>query len=150
VAKRLITQVDDMLFLLLFLVVPIVELYVLIRVGAVIGAIPTIGLTIVTAVLGAALVRIQGLAVLSRVREAVDRGDVPAIEMLDGALLLAAGFTLLLPGFFTDALGLLLLVPPLRRQVVSRFVHIVPHPNTAGGEAAGPRVIEGEYRRHKE
>jgi UPF0716 protein FxsA len=134
----------------ILIVVPIAELYFLIRVGGEIGALPTIGLTILTAVVGAALVRVQGFTVLARVREAIDRGEVPAMEMLDGALLLAAGLMLLLPGFFTDALGFLLLVPPLRRMFVGRFVRIVPHHTPGDGEPVAPRVIEGEYRRDKD
>jgi UPF0716 protein FxsA len=134
------------IFLLLFVSIPIFELYLLIRVGSMIGALPTIGLTILTAVMGGALVRLQGLSVLGRVRASLDRGEVPALEMLDGALLLIAGFLLLLPGFVTDALGFLLLVPQVRRLVIDRYVHVIPgHPPRGADE--GPRVIEGEFHR---
>jgi UPF0716 protein FxsA len=139
-----------LLFLLLFVGIPLVELYLLIKVGAQIGAVPTIGLTVLTALIGGVLVRIQGFAVLSRVRDATERNEVPALEMLDGALLVVAGLVLLLPGFFTDALGFLLLVPPLRRLAVGRFVQIVPHHGPVGTGGEGPRVIEGEYRRDRD
>ena len=140
------------IFLLLFVAVPLVELYTLIQVGSKIGALPTIGLSIFTALLGAALVRIQGFSVLMRVRDAVQRDQVPALEMLDGALLLVAGLFLLLPGFFTDILGFLLLIPLLRRLLISRFVRIVPAPTSSGQDPdrSGPRVIEGEYRHERD
>lgn len=142
-----------MLFLLLILIgLPLIEIYFLIQVGSEIGALPTIGLTILTAVLGALLVRHQGFNVLLRVREMLDRGEVPALEMMDGALLLMAGFFLLLPGFLTDSIGFLLLLPPLRRWVVSRYIAVVPLSRDLSGGSSGdqgrhPRIIEGDYRR---
>lgn len=143
-----------LVFLLLFVGIPLIELYFLIQVGSEIGALPTIGLTILTALIGGFLVRLQGFAVLMRVRHAADRGEVPALEMLDAALLLVAGLVLLLPGFFTDVVGFLLLVPPLRRLLIARFVEGVPHHNIPPGSPAdadsGPRVIEGEYRRDQD
>lgn len=140
-----------LIFLLLFVGVPLMELYLLIQVGSEIGALPTIGLTVLTAVIGAALVRVQGFGVVMRVRAEMDRGEVPALPMMDGALLLAAGLMLLLPGFFTDALGFLLLVPPLRRVLIGRLVRVVPaHPPGQAPRDEGPRVIEGDYRRERD
>jgi UPF0716 protein FxsA len=141
------------LFLILFVGIPLAELYFLIQVGSEIGALPTIGLTILTALLGGFLVRMQGFSVLMRVRAAADRGEVPALEMLDGALLLVAGLVLMLPGFFTDAVGFLLLVPPLRRLLIARFVQIVPQRFEGQGPAdrpSGVRIIDGEYRRERD
>jgi UPF0716 protein FxsA len=136
------------LFLLLFVGVPLLELYLLIQVGSEIGALPTIGLSIFTAILGTLLVRHQGFAVLMRVRDMVDRGEVPALEVLDGAVLLIAGLMLLLPGFITDALGFLLLIPPLRRFLIRRTVRVMPvRPQPPAG--GGPKVIEGEFRRER-
>jgi UPF0716 protein FxsA len=137
------------LFLLLFVGIPLVELYLLIEVGSEIGAIPTIALSIFTAILGSLLVRVQGFSVLLRVRELMARGEPPALELLDGALLLIAGLMLLLPGFLTDALGFLLLIPPLRRILIRRFVRLVPVQSAPEG-GAGPRVIEGEFRRERD
>jgi UPF0716 protein FxsA len=137
------------LFLLVFVGVPLLELYLLIRVGSEIGALPTIGLSILTAILGSWLVRVQGFSVLLRVRGMLDRGEVPALEVLDGALLLIAGVMLLLPGFITDALGFLLLIPPLRRFVIRRFVRVIPVHSQPQGEG-GPRVIEGKFRRERD
>jgi UPF0716 protein FxsA len=135
-------------FLLILVAVPLVELYLLIQVGSEIGALPTIGLSILTAILGTYLVRVEGFAVLLRVRDMVDSGETPALEVLDGALLLIAGLMLLLPGFLTDALGFLLLIPPLRRMVVRRFVRMVPV-HSEGPAVARPRIIEGEFRRER-
>jgi UPF0716 protein FxsA len=139
------------LFLLLFVGVPLTELYLLIEVGSQIGALPTIGLSVLTALLGGALARIQGFSVLMRVRDAIARNQMPALEMLDGALLLVAGLALLLPGFFTDILGFLLLVPMLRRLLISRFVLIAPNRLPVQEQTrTGPQVIEGEFRRERD
>jgi UPF0716 protein FxsA len=137
-----------LLFLLLFVATPLVELYFLIKVGSIIGALPTIGLSLLTAVIGGYLVRRQGLSVLMRVRDMLEQGEMPALELLDGALLLLCGFALLLPGFVTDTIGFLLLIPPLRHALIRRYVHVVPVPDHLAGERrVGPRVIEGKYRR---
>ncbi|WP_089729332.1 FxsA family protein [Candidatus Thiosymbion oneisti] len=140
------------LFLLLFIGIPLIELYFLIQVGSQIGALSTIGLSIFTALLGGVLVRIQGFSVLMRVRDAMGRNQVPALELLDGALLLVAGLVLLLPGFFTDTLGFLLLVPKLRRFLILRFFRILPDEPSLdqGPDRPGPRVIEGEFRRERD
>ena len=139
-------------FLLLFVGIPLIELYFLVQVGSQIGALSTIGLSIFTALLGGALVRIQGFSVLMRVRDALGQSQVPALEMLDGALLLVAGLVLLLPGFFTDTLGFLLLVPKLRRFLILRFFRILPDESSPDRDAiqTGPRVIEGEFRRGRD
>jgi len=125
--------------------VPIVELMLLIEVGGELGALTTVALVILTAVIGVWLVQRQGVAILFRLRETVDRGEPPAVEMLEGALVLFAGLLLLVPGFATDTLGFLLLVPALRllivRAVVRRF---------RVNEAVVRReqsVIEGDWRR---
>lgn len=109
--------------LLLFLVVPIVELYVIIQVGSTLGAGPTIALLILVSVLGAWLVKREGLGVWTRFRTRVERGALPTDELLDGLLILFAGALMLTPGFLTDLLGVLLLVPVSRavaRGVLAR------------------------------
>ena len=136
------------LLLLILVGIPLLELYLLIQVGSEIGALPTIGLSILTAIIGTYLVRVQGFAVLMRVRDMLDRDETPALEVLDGALLLIAGLMLILPGFLTDTLGFLLLIPPLRRLLIRRFVRFVPVHSEARTGAA-PRVIEGEFRRER-
>ena len=103
------------LLLLLFVVVPAVELWLLIEVGGQIGVGNTLLLILFTGVLGASLARSQGLAVLARVQAEMQAGRSPTAELLEGALILVAGGVLLTPGFLTDALGLLLLIPFTRR-----------------------------------
>ncbi|HEX2849010.1 MAG TPA: FxsA family protein [Acidimicrobiales bacterium] len=107
---------------LAFLVVPFVEIYVLIQVGQAIGAPATILVLIALSVAGAWMVKREGIAVLRAAREEVRMGQLPGVPLVDGVLLLFAGALLLTPGFVTDVLGLLLLLPPVRRavRVVSR------------------------------
>ena len=138
------------LFLFLFVATPLVELYFLIEVGSQIGAVPTIGLTLFTALLGGILVRFQGFSTALRVRDALDRGELPAIEMLEGVLLLIVGILLLLPGFVTDAIGFLCLIPQLRRAVVLAFLRRAKVIRTHGRDGAeGDDIIEGEWRREE-
>ncbi len=146
------------LFLALFVGIPLLELYWLIEVGSVIGALPTLFLVVFTAVLGGMLVRMQGFSTALKVRDATARGEVPAIEMLEGLVLLVAGVVLLLPGFFTDVVGFLLLIPQLRQWLLIRALKklqvIRPHSPQPGSEPeqeqGSPRVIEGEYRREQD
>jgi UPF0716 protein FxsA len=138
--------------LLLFLLVPLLEIYLLIVVGGIIGALPTVALVVLTAVIGAALARHQGLATLQRVQATLARGEAPAIEMLEGALLLVGALLLLTPGFFTDALGFVCLVPPTRRLLslwlLKRFMVITPAGQSGRPPGAHqPRTLEGEFRR---
>jgi UPF0716 protein FxsA len=112
---------------LLFIAVPIAELAVIIQVGQAIGIWWTIGLLIADSVLGSLLMRAQGRAAWRRFNEAVQTGRVPAREVLDGALVIFGGALLLTPGFLTDVLGLILLLPPtralVRRVLVRRLSH---------------------------
>lgn len=100
--------------ILLFTVIPAVELMVLIKVGTYIGAINTVALIIFTGVVGAFLARMQGLATLYRIQSNLDRGVMPTSEMFDGVLILIGGVLLLTPGFITDTIGFLFLVPLTR------------------------------------
>ena len=106
----------------IFLVVPIVEIYLLIQVGQVIGALWTVFLVVLTAVVGVWLLKIQGMSTLMRAQEKMQTGQMPAQEMLEGMGLLLAGAFLLTPGFFTDTVGFLLLLPPTRAWLVSKLV----------------------------
>ena len=108
-------------FVALAIVVGVVEISVIIQVGQWIGFLNTVGLLLLVSLLGAWLVKRQGLGVMTRIREQRSAGRLPATEAFDGALILVAGVLLVIPGFVTDALGLLLLVPPIR-AVVRRFV----------------------------
>ena len=154
------------LLLLLFIAVPLAEIFVLIEVGSEIGALPTILLSIGTAVLGATLIRAQGLTTLSKVQASLDREEVPAVAMLEGAFLLVAGLCLLTPGLITDVIGFLCLVPPLRLALIEKAfvqrIHVAgtaapgPHPQLRRGPgAAGPgpgrgQTIDGEFRREND
>ena len=136
------------LLVLLFVAVPIAEIYLLLEVGGVIGALPTIGLVVLTAVVGAALVRAQGFSTIEQVRRTMDAGEVPAVAIIEGIILLLAGALLLTPGFLTDAMGFCCLVPPLRRAVIVRFIES----RVVRTHHASPRrghVIEGEFKREE-
>lgn len=97
-----------------FLVVPFLELFVILRVGGALGVLNTIGLLIVVSAVGAWLVKREGLAVLRRAQGRIKSGGVPTKELIDGVLILFAGALLLTPGFLTDVVGVLLLLPPVR------------------------------------
>lgn len=145
-----------LLVLLLFVGIPIVELYFLIKVGAQIGVFETLFLTLFTAALGGWMVRVQGFSTFARVRDSMDRGEVPAIDMMEGVVLLACGFLLLLPGFITDIVGFIFLIPWVRRWLLTIGLQSSgvmrpmqsERPNSPGAESK--RVIEGEYRREDE
>ena len=150
--------------LIAFIAVPLIEIGVFIQIGGLIGLWPTLAVVVLTAVIGTALLRQQGLATLARARAHMDRGVLPARELFDGLCLLFAGALLLTPGFVTDAVGFLLFVPPLRdalRVALSRHfqtsrqarvwvdgqeIHRGPGP---GGMRQGPKgpgsVIDGEF-----
>lgn len=141
--------------LLLFFAVPLIEIYLLIKVGGVIGALPTVSLVVFTAVLGAWLVRWQGLTTLNRVRAMMMRGEVPAIEAMEGVALLIAGALLLTPGFFTDTMGFLLLMPAVRRGVIlwmikRHMIRINGGPPPGPHQGHRPHTIEGEFKRERD
>ena len=102
------------LLFVLFLVVPFVELFVILQVGRSIGALNTVAALVVISMVGAWLVKREGLSVLRRAQDRMSKGAVPARELVDGVLILFAGALLLTPGFITDAVGVLLLLPPVR------------------------------------
>jgi UPF0716 protein FxsA len=107
--------------ILVFLFFPLLELYVLVKVGGWIGAGLTVFLVVFTALLGAVLARHQGVQTMFRIRTSMDQGLMPAEDLLDGAMILVAGAFLLVPGFITDVLGFALLFPPLRSVLKARF-----------------------------
>ncbi len=102
------------ILVLLFLVLPIAEIYVIIQVGDAIGIVPTLLLLILDGIAGAALARSQGRAAWARFNLALAEGRVPARETFDGAMIVLGGSLLLAPGFITDVVGFLLLIPPTR------------------------------------
>jgi UPF0716 protein FxsA len=146
------------LLFFLFLAFPLIEIYLLIRVGGLIGAGWTVFLCVSTAIAGAMLLRQQGFSTLSRVQTTMARGEVPALEMLEGAVLLVCGVFLLTPGFFTDILGFLGLIPPLRQSLVLRAVKrsmqhgeyevtVYRWKSQGSGRRQPHRIINGESKR---
>jgi len=111
--------------LLLFIVLPAVELGLLIELGRRIGTLETLALIVVTGIVGASMARSQGLSLLSRVRKQISAGEMPADSLLDGVMILIASALLITPGVFTDAFGFLCLIPAFRalvkRELVRRF-----------------------------
>lgn len=142
--------------LFLFILVPLVEIYILIEVGGLIGAVPTVSLVVFTAVLGALLLRHQGFVTLQRVQATLGRGELPAQEMLEGVALVIGGALLLTPGFVTDFFGFLCLIPPVRQWVIRRWLlrHVMvsgggqgPGQPGPGAPRGGRQTIEGEFTR---
>ncbi|MCK5901617.1 MAG: FxsA family protein [Cocleimonas sp.] len=105
-------------FFILFLFVPIVEIFLLIQVGGMIGAFPTILLVLLTAIIGAVLLRQQGLSTLARFQNNLSSGSLPAQEMIEGVLLAVGGALLMTPGFVTDTMGFFCLIPFTRKILV--------------------------------
>ena len=108
--------------LIAFITVPLVEMIILIEIGGLIGAIPTVGLVILTATIGLWLLRLEGTATLARVQEKLAQGQLPETELLEGIMLLIGGALLLTPGFITDGLGFACLLPGLRRPIARRII----------------------------
>ena len=110
------------------MVIPVVEIYFLIQVGEQIGALWTVLLVVLTAVIGVRLLKQQGLSTLMKAQQKMQTGALPATEMVEGIGLLIAGAFLLTPGFFTDFIGFLLLIPASRKAIVALFaVRAVHH-----------------------
>ena len=103
----------------LFIAVPVAEISLLIKVGGAIGPLNTIGFVILTAVIGAYLVRQQGFATIDKLQQETNAGRVPAMQIAEGVALLFAGAVLMTPGFITDALGFAILVPPVRQAFIA-------------------------------
>ena len=132
-------------------------MYLLIEVGGYIGTLPTIAAVMITAVIGVALLRRQGLATLTRGMSRLQRGELPAREMVEGLLLAVAGALLLTPGFVTDAVGFVLLTPVTRALIAERVLANVKvveatgdfgvgaRPPAQNDDSADSRIIEGEF-----
>jgi len=107
--------------LALFIIVPVAELYILIEVGKRIGSITTIGIIILTGIFGAYLVKNQGFTILRKIKNDLNAGIMPGDSLIQGVIILVGGILLLTPGFFTDILGLIFLIP-LSRNVVKKYL----------------------------
>lgn len=144
-----------MWLLIVLVAVPIIEIALFIQVGGVLGFWPTIAIVIATAFLGSWLLRQQGLQTLSRLQASVATGSNPMEQIAHGALILVSGIVLLTPGFFTDALGLALLLPPVRSMAIrwgaARMMassNINAFAGMAGQPGAGPGradTVEGDF-----
>lgn len=145
-----------MLFYLmvLFIVVPAVELFILIKVGGAIGAANTIFLIIATGALGASMARAQGFAVLRRIQDSLNEGRMPTDEMVNGVMILIGGILLLTPGIITDILGFLLLIPATRmiiKALVTRHFNGIIVSHSSSNSAAKPfppgkNIEDAEFR----
>ena len=124
---------------------PLLELYILIQVGGWLGALPTIAACVFTAVLGALLLKQQGLKTITRVQARLNHGELPATEMIEGVILLSCGVFLLTPGFFTDSIGFACLVPPFRRWLATGLLKHAFMQMTANASVNGNVTVEGEY-----
>ncbi len=139
---------------LIFVAVPIIEIALFIEVGGAIGLGPTLAIVVLTAIAGTWLMRRQGLMTLERLQQSLAEGRNPADPMAQGAMILVAGVLLLTPGFFTDTIGFLLLLPPVRvalirwitaRLMASDSVHFSASTTTHGRDGSGPDTIETDY-----
>lgn len=151
------------LLLLPFIIFPIIEMIVLIEVGSAIGALPTVGLVLLTAIIGAALLRQQGLATLLRANQRMQSGQIPAREVCEGFILAVGGALLLTPGFVTDAIGLFCLLPGSRHWLAGRMLRRAsvsgqsfffggglgqgPYVRPGRRDAEGNVIIEGQFDR---
>lgn len=136
---------------LVFLSVPILEIYLLLKIGGLIGVIPTIFMVVGTATLGAWMLRIQGFSTWQRLQSSLARGEMPAVEMVEGPLLLVGGALLLTPGFFTDAVGFLCLFPQSRRRIALSILNnqIITSADMKRRtrESSSSTTIEAEFKR---
>ena len=159
--------------LLLFIIVPLVELYFIIVIGGAIGAIWTVLLVVITAVIGVNLLRVQGMSTLTRAQRNMAQGQIPAMEMMEGIALAVAGVLLITPGFITDTIGFLCLIPASRQAIIRYILARASVQTSFGGQSSSwqskqyhqqhqkkpgeeppqtkppkvGRTIEGEYRR---
>ena len=128
---------------LLLLAIPLIEISLFILVGGAIGLLPTILLVLASAFFGSFLIRTQGLRTWLKTRATLDKGEMPVAHLFNGLCIFAAGVLFLVPGFFTDGIGLLLLIPPVR-QVLAGYAlrHVVV---ARGAGEPPPVIIETDY-----
>ncbi|SEQ14559.1 UPF0716 protein FxsA [Ectothiorhodospira magna] len=148
------------IFLLLFFTIPLIEIFVLIKVGGIIGIWATVGLVILTAVIGAFLLKQQGIATLTRIQRSMDQGQLPAQALVEGLFLVIGGALLLTPGFFTDAIGFACLLPLTRQTLAILMIRrgifaaqtryqARPHDQQPPEQGRGGRTIDGEWEREE-
>jgi UPF0716 protein FxsA len=146
-------MVFQMWLILLFVAVPIIEIALFIQVGDAIGLWPTLAIVVLTAIAGTALMRAQGIMTLKRLQSSMAEGRNPTDPIAQGAMILVAGVLLLTPGFFTDAVGFALLLPPVRillirwiaAKIASGGIAYSSTTSTRQSTRQGTQTIDGEY-----
>jgi UPF0716 protein FxsA len=136
-----------MWFFLVLVGVPIIEIGLFIQLGGFLGLWPTLGIVVLTALLGTLLLRTQGLSTLEKLKRTAETGQSPAGPMANGALILVAGLLLLTPGFFTDSFGFLLMIPPVRALLIKWIAtraQMKIYASAANSQHA-PDIIDGEF-----
>ena len=135
--------------LILFIIVPLFEMIVLIEVGSIIGAIPTVFLVVLTATVGIWLLKLEGMQTWARVQQKLAQGAIPETELLEGVMLIVGGALLLTPGFVTDTVGFICLLPGLRRPIARWMIRqaVFRSFNTTSNTSSQSKIIEGEFRR---
>ena len=126
--------------LLIFIIIPLVEMLLLFEVADIIGGVSTLGMVVLTAVIGVQILKRQGLSTLSRANQRLQSGELPAQEIVEGMLLAGAGALLLTPGFITDCLGFIFLTDPLRRPIARRVIR------SGAVKAMGPRGTSAGFQ----
>jgi UPF0716 protein FxsA len=150
---------------LIFTSVSLLEIFVLVKVGGFLGPWPTIGLVVITALIGSALVRSQGVQLVQQLQQRIAQGEIPGQQLIEGVMLLMTGVLLVTPGFVTDFCGLLLLQPKIRAKIakiVLSSVKINPNGSMSGhysqsqtsshftGTKKNDDAIEGEFERKED
>ena len=136
--------------LIIILIIPFLEIYLLLEVGSIIGAIPTIFLVASTAIVGTWLLKEQGFSTFQRLQENFRQGILPAYEMIEGPIILAGGLLLLTPGFITDVLGLACLIPSLRKRIAQYIIEngLIQKNSSFTKEPSGNKnILEGEFEK---
>ncbi len=142
---------------LIFIIVPIIEIILFIQVDDLLGLGPTLFMIVLTAVVGVSLLRQQGLSTLYKAQQKMNHGEIPAKEMIEGIMLAVAGALLITPGFFTDSIGFLLLIPAFRRYLFNSVLQNKINMYTQSRQSSfneehfheshhKNRTIEGEYK----
>ncbi|AKR57047.1 FxsA protein [Devosia sp. H5989] len=141
-------------FIMLMLLTPLIEIAAFIKIGQSIGLWPTLLGVVVSAVVGVLVIQSRGLALGTQLRAAMNQGEMPARTVADAMMVFVAGVLLVIPGYFTSALGLLLLIPPVRNLLYAHMAKrttVVASVHTASPRQERPRVIElddDDYREH--
>lgn len=139
-------------FLIIFILIPILEIAAFINIGGMIGVWPTVAIALLTAMIGGSIIRYQGFITTENIRTAISRGKTPIPELFDGLCLVASGALLITPGFVTDTIGLALLVPPIRDLIRGYFSKGFQAQTDINGQSQPYQsqdsgIIEGDYER---